>query len=166
LESGEAPPQSGGATNESVTSQMQISNTNAASTMQQLEKGETPMPNETMAQKPVSIAMPTPAIKETPKVKTENVKINLSPVEPTYSGYKIELFTSSASLPVSSEEIQHIGNTILSEIAIDNLKNGHFSYMVGAFLNWSETERFLEKVQTQFNKARIVEYFNGKRIGG
>jgi outer membrane protein OmpA-like peptidoglycan-associated protein len=165
LESGDAPPPST-TPNESVTSQMQMSNPNAVTTMQQLEKGEVPMPKETTVQKPVLVAKPTPAPVETSKVKTENVTINLSPIEPKFSGYKVELFTSSASLPVSSEEIQRVGNTILSEIAIDNLKNGQFSYMVGTFLNWSETERFLEKVQTQFNKARIVEYFNGKRIGG
>jgi hypothetical protein len=47
---------------------------------------------------------------------------------------------------------------------VDKLKNGQYSYMVGSFLNWSETERFLEKTQRLYAKARIVEYFNGKRI--
>jgi hypothetical protein len=100
-----------------------------------------------------------------PKPQSDNLKINISPIDKVFSGYKIELFTSSSALSAQSEEIQQVGATILSEIAVDKLKNGQNSYMVGTFLNWSETERFLEKAQTQFGKARIVEYFNGKRIG-
>ena len=95
----------------------------------------------------------------------ENVKVNVSPIETAFSGYKVEVLTSPSSLMISADEIQQIGGTILSEIAVDKLKNGEYSYMVGTFLNWSETERFLEKVQTKYDKARIVEYFNGKRIG-
>jgi outer membrane protein OmpA-like peptidoglycan-associated protein len=93
----------------------------------------------------------------------ENVKINISPVETTFSGYKVEVFTSSNPLTTDTEEIRNL-STILSEIGVDKLKNGQYSYMVGSFLNWSETERFLEKTQRLYAKARIVEYFNGKRI--
>jgi outer membrane protein OmpA-like peptidoglycan-associated protein len=136
----------------------------AAQTMKQLESGNAPMPK---VDRP-SAAVVTPAkpiVVAQPKPKMENVKVNVSPIEASFSGYKVELFTSSAVLTAESEELQNIGNTILSEIATEKLKNGQNSYLVGTFLNWSETERFLEKVQTQYNKARIVEYFNGKRIG-
>ena len=137
-----------------------------ARTMQQLESGSVPTPNAT-APSPVVVTQPkpTPAPVAPPKPRTENVKVNISPIEVTFSGYKVEVFTTPTPLPETSEELQNVGNTLLSEIAIDKLKNGQNAYLVGTFLNWSETERFLEKVQTQYPKARIVEFFNGKRIG-
>jgi outer membrane protein OmpA-like peptidoglycan-associated protein len=121
----------------------------------------TPTPAVTVTPTPVMVAptTPTPAVSN-PK---ENVKINISPVAVTFSGYKVEVFTSSTPLPTDSEEIKNL-SVILSEIGVDKLKNGQYSYMVGSFLNWSETERFLEKTQNLYGKARIVEYFNGKRI--
>ena len=144
-----------------------------ARTMQQLESGNVPMPNATtpspvVVTPPKSmpvVTQPTPTPVATPKPRTENAKINLSPIEATFSGYKVEVFATPTPLPETSEELQNIGNTLLSEIAIDKLKNGQNAYLVGTFLNWSETERFLEKVQMQYPKARIVEFFNGKRIG-
>ena len=161
LESGEAPIPS----NPTTSTQQ-----NASATMQQLEAGNAVMLKETP---PASDVPPTASVKTTPaptvavavKPKMEKVKADLSTIEATFSGYKVEVFTSSAPLSVESDEIQHIAGTILSEIAVEKLKNGQNSYMVGTFLNWSETERFLEKVQTQYGKARIVEFFNGKRIG-
>ena len=91
--------------------------------------------------------------------------MNVSPIEVTFSGYKVELFVSPTPLTAESDELQQIGASVLSEIAVDKLKNGQSAYLVGTFLNWSETERFLGKIQAQYPKARIVEYFNGKRIG-
>lgn len=133
-----------------------------ARSMQQLENGSVPTPNAT-APSPVVVTQPTPVA--APKPRTANVKVNISPIEATFSGYKVEVFTTPTPLPETSEELQNIGNTFLSEVAIDKLKNGQNAYLVGTFLNWSETERFLEKVQAQYPKARIVEFFNGKRIG-
>jgi outer membrane protein OmpA-like peptidoglycan-associated protein len=175
LESGEPPVSSTPANAQVSTVQHREMPPNAvpASTMQQLESGNVPMPKESIStpvvrptSTPVVVApKPKAVVAEAPKPKAENIKVNLSPIEKAFSGYKVELFTSSSALTVESDEIQNIGATILSEIAVDKLKNGQYSYMVGAFLNWSETERFLEKTQKQFAKATIVEYFNGKRIG-
>ena len=89
----------------------------------------------------------------------------MSPIEAAFSGYKVELFATPTVLTPQSDELQNIGATLLSEIAVDKLKSGESAYLVGTFLNWAETERFLGKVQAQYPKARIVEYFNGKRIG-
>jgi outer membrane protein OmpA-like peptidoglycan-associated protein len=163
LESGE-PPVSASPTNEAVSTAH-----NAAATMKELEAGNVSarheMPPPTAAvPAPVQRPAVQPTATATP-VKKEIVKVNVSPIEPTFSGYKIEVFVSSAALPVESEELQNLGNTILSEIAVDKLKSGQHAYLVGTFLNWSETERFLEKVQSQYGKARIVEFYNGKRIG-
>jgi outer membrane protein OmpA-like peptidoglycan-associated protein len=109
---------------------------------------------------PASTPVSTPIVAANPK---ENVKVNISPVDAQFSGYKVEVFTSSNPLGVESEEIKNL-SVLLSEIGVDKLKNGQYSYMVGTFLNWSETERFLEKTQSLYGKARIVEYFSGKRI--
>jgi hypothetical protein len=108
---------------------------------------------------PITVASVPPVVSQS----KGNVKINISPVETTFSGYKVEVFTSSTPLGTDSEEMKNL-SVILSEIGVDKLKNGQYSYMVGTFLNWSETERFLEKTQDLYGKARIVEYFNGKRI--
>jgi outer membrane protein OmpA-like peptidoglycan-associated protein len=174
LESGEPPMASSKPNSQVSMPQQRQMPPNTAATMQQLESGSAPMPKETLpppvvkpTQKPVVVTTPQPTAVAvvTPKPKMENVKVNVSPIETAFSGYKVEVFTSPSSLMVGADEIQQIAGTILSEIAVDKLKNGEYSYMVGTFLNWSETERFLEKVQTKYDKARIVEYFNGKRIG-
>ncbi len=174
LESGEvAPPET--ATNSHMPHQLETPPASDVPSMKQLEKGDAPKPvvakgeMHQSVQKPIAVAVAppvaaVPTVAATPKV--ENIKINISPIEPSFGGYKIELFTSSTSLLVSAEEIQQVGNTILSEIAVDKLKSGQYAYMVGTFLNWSETERFLDKVKGQFPNARIVEYYAGKRIGG
>ncbi len=174
LESGEPPMASSKPNSQISTPQQRQMPPNVAPTMQQLENGSAPIPKQTLppavvqpAQTPVVVTMPQPTAVTmvTPKPKVENIKVNVSPIETAFSGYKVEVFTSPSSLMVGADEIQQIGGSILSEIAVDKLKNGEYSYMVGTFLNWSETERFLEKVQTKYDKARIVEYFNGKRIG-
>ncbi|MDZ7878263.1 MAG: OmpA family protein [Saprospiraceae bacterium] len=148
----------------------------ASSTIQELENPD----NRALKREiPAAVVRPTPAqvvttpttaqttmTATTPTVTTkskENVKINISPVETTFSGYKVEVFTSPTPLSADSEEMKNLSE-ILSEIGTDKLKNGQYAYMVGTFLNWSETERFLEKTQTMYKKARIVEYYNGKRI--
>lgn len=106
---------------------------------------------------------------EQPKPSTnvvkENIKVNLLPVDKAYTGYKIEVFTSKSELASEDPDLKMIASDISSDIQSDKLKNGLFSYMVGTFLNWGETERFLEKVQAKYPKAQIVDYFNGKRVG-
>ena len=161
-------------TGSSPSSGSQKARTPAATTMRQLESGQVPAP--TTMEKPMDEAVkpPKPVVVveqpklepvAQPKTRIENLKVNVSPIEATFSGYKVELFATPTLLTAESDELQQVGATILSEIAIDKLKNGQSVYLVGTFLNWSETERFLGKIQAQYPKARIVEYFNGKRIG-
>ncbi len=109
---------------------------------------------------------------ETPKTTAvavvapkENVKVNLSAVEKTFVGYKIEIFTSKTELALEDPDLKMVALDVSSDIQIDKLKDGQTSYMVGSFSNWGETERFLEKVQAKYPKAQIVDYFNGKRVG-
>lgn len=164
LESGDAPLPA------SASSATVVVQQNAAATMQQLEAGNAAISKETLPSsaeiKPAAFRPQTAApIASESKRASDDTKANISPIATTFSGYKIEMFTSSTPLTTESDEIRRVSNTLLSEIAVDKLKNGQYSYMIGTFLNWSETERFLEKVQTEYGKARIVEFFNGKRIG-
>ena len=111
----------------------------------------------------------TPKMSEKPRktvdLSKENVKVNLMAVEKTFAGYKIELFTSKQKLEATDPDLKMIAFEIISNIDFDVLKNNDVSYMVGAFLNWSEAERFLAKVQVKYPKAQIVDYYNGNRIG-
>ena len=95
----------------------------------------------------------------------ENVKVVVSTVEKTFTGYKVEVFASKDELPETNPDLKMIALDLSSNIQTDKLETGQTSYMIGSFLNWGETERFLEKVQKKYPKAQIVDYFNGKRIG-
>ena len=102
---------------------------------------------------------------KTVDLSKENVKVNLTSLEDAFTGYKIELFTSKQALDATDPDLKMIAFEVASDIQVDKLKNDELSYMVGSFLNWSEAERFLGKVQTRYTKAQIVDYYNGKRIG-
>ena len=126
------------------------------------------MPSVTVETKTEPLAettKPTEQPKPVADISKENVKVNLSTIEKTYTGYKVELFTSKEELSTESSDLKILASDLSSEIQFDKLKNGQFSYMVGTFLTWGETERFLTKVQTKYPKAQIVDYYNGKRIG-
>ena len=100
-----------------------------------------------------------------PNISKENVKVNLTGVDKAFTGYKIEVFASKEPLATDDPDLKMIAFDVMSDIQIDKLKNGQFSYMVGTFLNWGETERYLEKIQSRYPKAQIVDYYNGKRVG-
>ena len=100
-----------------------------------------------------------------PNISKENVKVNLTGVDKAFTGYKIEVFASKEPLATDDPDLKMIAFDVMSNIQIDKLKNGQFSYMVGTFLNWGETERYLEKIQSRYPKAQIVDYYNGKRVG-
>lgn len=102
---------------------------------------------------------------KTVDLSKENVKVNLTTLENEFTGYKIELFTSKQELNDKDPDLKMIAFEVMSDIQVDKLKNDELSYMVGSFLNWSEAERFLAKVQKHYTKAQIVDYYNGKRIG-
>ena len=100
--------------------------------------------------------------KENPE--TVNLKVNLQPVG-DYSGYKIEIFISEKPLSANDPDLKMIANEVASDIFYDVIKSGETSYLIGYFQGWTETEAFLEKVVTKYPKARIIEYFKGKRLG-
>ncbi len=93
------------------------------------------------------------------------VKINLSPVQ-KFTGYKVEIFSNPTPLSISDPDLQMIASDISPDIAFEKLPAGGTSYMVGTFLGWTETERYLEKIIAKYPKARIVEFYEGKRLGG
>jgi outer membrane protein OmpA-like peptidoglycan-associated protein len=93
-----------------------------------------------------------------------DIKASLKPIG-DYSGYKIELFRVPTALTLEDPDIKMIAYEVSSDVFFDKLKTGETAYTVGYFQNWSETERFLEKVIVKYPKARIVDYFKGKRLG-
>ena len=100
--------------------------------------------------------------KENPEIA--NLKVNLQPVG-DYSGYKIELFSANKPLSADDPDLKMIAAEVSSDIFYDVIKSGDTSYLIGYFQGWTETEAFLEKVITKYPKARIIEYFKGKRLG-
>ena len=95
---------------------------------------------------------------------TVNIAVNLKSIG-EYSGYKVELFTVANPMTAEDPDLKMIANEVASDIFVDKLANGSFSYSVGNFQNWGETERFLDKVSRKYPKAKIVDYFKGKRVG-
>lgn len=122
---------------------------------------QTPIKTEPLAE----VAKSVEKVPQKLDLSKENVKVSLSAVEHTFTGYKVELFTSKDELKMDDPDLKMIAFDVMSDIQVDKLKNGQFSYMVGTFLNWGETERFVEKIQNRYPKAQIVDYFKGKRVG-
>jgi outer membrane protein OmpA-like peptidoglycan-associated protein len=189
LKSGESDKQVGGEAQYVApqTSAAPQANTNMPKpspnvTMHDLENGRVPHTAPAAPQIISQEAKPTPPVvnveipstpKQTasrpkPQVDAPNFQatnVILSDIESSFTGYKIELFTSSTTLSANDPDIKMIAYEVMSEIHMDKLKNGQVSYMVGTFLGWGETERFLDKVKTKYPQAQIAEYFKGKRIG-
>ena len=117
------------------------------------------MPEKSISETPIK-----EATKQTPKLKEANMTVNLKTIG-DYSGYKVEMFTASNSLGVEDPDLKMIAQEVASDIFVDKLASGGFSYSVGSFQNWGETERFLEKIVQKYPKAKIVDYFKGKRVG-
>ncbi len=97
-------------------------------------------------------------------IATGDVKVSLKPIG-EYSGYKVELFRATTALSAEDPDLKMIAYEVSSDIFFDKLKTGETAYTVGYFQNWGETERFLEKVIAKYPKAKIVDYFKGKRLG-
>ncbi len=109
--------------------------------------------------------LPKSIKKETKKAnpETANLNVNLQPVG-DYSGYKVELFIADKPLSANDPDLKMIANEVASDIFYDVIKSGDTSYLIGYFQGWTETEAFLEKVVSKYPKARIIEYFKGKRL--
>lgn len=139
---------------------------------QPLEKGKTQpitppsVSKPKMAEKPVSeTATPIKEeAKQATKPKNALLAVNLKTIG-DYSGYKVEMFTANNPLGIEDPDLKMIAQEVASDIYVDKLASGGFSYSVGSFQNWGETERFLEKVVQKYPKAKIVDYFKGKRVG-
>jgi outer membrane protein OmpA-like peptidoglycan-associated protein len=118
------------------------------------------------SEKAMETPVPTITTKEASKVEDINiaVAVNLKPIN-DYSGYKIELFTATNPLAAEDPDLKMIAHEVASDIFVDKLANGNYSYSVGMFQNWGETERFLGKVIKKYPKSKIVDYFKGKRVG-
>lgn len=117
-----------------------------------------------MVEKPLTETPVKQPTKPATKPKEAAVVVNLKTIT-DYSGYKVELFTASNALNAEDPDLKMIAQEVASDIFVDKLTNGGFSYSVGNFQNWGETERFLEKVVQKYPKAKIVDYFKGKRVG-
>jgi outer membrane protein OmpA-like peptidoglycan-associated protein len=91
------------------------------------------------------------------------LKVNLQPVG-NFSGYKIEIFKSLTALPADDPDMKMIALEIASDIYFEKTNNG-IAYLVGNIQSYSEAEHFLNKILEKYPKARMVEFFNGKRIG-
>jgi outer membrane protein OmpA-like peptidoglycan-associated protein len=123
--------------------------------------------HKTTTETPIE-AKPTPITESKPKpISDKNlnkIAVNLKAIE-NYSGYKVQLFAAPNLLTSEDPDLKMIANEVLSDIFYEKLKNGQMAYSVGYFQGWAETERFLDKVITKYPAARIVEYYNGKRLG-
>ncbi len=98
--------------------------------------------------------------------KTDNsnqITVNLKKID-DYTGYKIEIFQSPKPLDASDSDLKMIAAEISSDIFFDVTKTGETSYMIGYFQGWTETENYLQRVISKYPKARIIEYFKGKRL--
>lgn len=98
------------------------------------------------------------------KDNTSKISINLKKID-DYTGYKIEIFQAPRPLDATDSDLKMIAAEISSDIFVDVIKTGETSYMVGYFQGWTETENYLQKVIGRYPKARIIEYFKGKRLG-
>jgi outer membrane protein OmpA-like peptidoglycan-associated protein len=108
----------------------------------------------------------TPVTKPTPSSdkNLEKIIVNLKEIG-NYSGYKIQLFSSPKSLSADDPDLKMIALEVMSDVFYETLKSTQTAYSVGYFQGWAETERFLGKVISKYPAARIVEYYNGKRLG-
>jgi outer membrane protein OmpA-like peptidoglycan-associated protein len=120
-------------------------------------------PTETITEvksMPSANSNPTPILNK----NLDKITVNLKEIE-NYSGYKIQLFTSPKPLSVEDPDLKMIAAEVMVDVFHETLKNGQTAYSVGYFQGWTETERFLGKVISKYATARIVEYYNGKRLG-
>jgi outer membrane protein OmpA-like peptidoglycan-associated protein len=124
-----------------------------------IEVREVPISN----QKSAVVEAPSPIVEVPAKPKDVKLIYTLKSVPADYTGYKIEVLTTSAELGQDAPEVLKIAE-VINEISFDRTSAGATSYTIGSFQNWGETERFLEKMKKQFPNAKIIDFFKGKRI--
>lgn len=132
--------------------------------------------------KPTAITPELPKVDEqavvaAPQTVTQNVdlaskgnvkpngimKIDLQPIPADFSGYSVELITLPNVVPKDSPILQGIAEQISSNIFIEKRVEG-VAYTAGSFETWGEVQDFQAKAAQKYPKAKVVEYFKGKRI--
>lgn len=91
------------------------------------------------------------------------MKIVLEPVPADYSGYSVEVLTLPNEVPKDSPILQGIAEQVSSHIFVEKRPNG-VAYTAGSFETWGEVQDFQTKAAQKYPKAKVVEYFKGKRI--
>ncbi len=102
---------------------------------------------------------PSKIIPEVPvEVDTSFSQVQKIPEE--YSGFKIEIMTAGEPLPSSHDIFFQHGN-----LAVDRLRNGTYSYVLGDFQSLDEANAFLlDFLIGRYPEAKVVEYESGGRL--
>lgn len=126
---------------------------------------ETPKPIEEKIADFSSVKNGDLAAKGSPSSLPNNaiMKVVVTPIPADFAGYSVELLALPTELKKDSPELQAIAEQVSSTIFIEKRANG-VSYTVGNFETWGEVQDFQTKAALKYPKAKVVEYFKGKRI--
>ena len=92
-----------------------------------------------------------------PEQSLTNVKPLTMPTGAKFSGYRVLVFQSPVTLADDNGELFYKFGTLKE----DQLADGTFGYMSGAFLEEAEARSYLSNVSTLFPAARLLRYVNG-----
>ncbi len=115
---------------------------------------------EKTVEKVIEKTTPTPVA--TPAKPT--IALEVSPLEEKYSGYSIYFLTSNAALSKDAAPLQKIAEQFSSQVFFQKAEGNEWTYYVGLFQFWGETEAYLAKVLKAFPNAQIVDFYNGKKV--
>lgn len=94
------------------------------------------------------------------KVNTGNGLRKANDLPSSYSGFKVEFFTSPYELPSSHEIFSRHGN-----IMKEQRKDGSYAYLLGDFKAETNAYNFLNSIiKERYPSARVIEYVSGRRI--
>ncbi len=106
-------------------------------------------PTTTQAPGTVSVIVPEQSI--------TNAKPLTMPTGAKYTGYRVLVFQSGVSLADDNGELFFKFGTLKE----DELADGSFGYMSGAFRSEIEARSYLSNVKSLFPEARLLRYVNG-----
>ena len=92
-----------------------------------------------------------------PETSITNAKPLKLPTGVKFSGYRVLVFQSPVTLADDQGELFFKYGTLKE----DELKDGTFGYMSGAFNTEIEARSYLDNVKTLFPEARLLRYVNG-----
>lgn len=92
-----------------------------------------------------------------PETSITNVKPLTMPTGAKYTGYRVLVFQSGTSLADDNGELFFKYGTLKE----DELADGSFGYMSGAFRTELEARSYLTNVRSLFPEARLLRYVNG-----